>query len=253
MKVSARCPACKESLDLGRSSVCPNCGWQFDHSLQAPAVSITRKAPRITSHTYQHVVIVRDASGSMAGTKARQATEACRDLVVEIAKPHNKDGFVVSVVDFAERAGAIHEVVPATRLVSGLQPIRTAGRFGGCTNVTAGLEAAEALLPRTCPEVAERAAIRPVVVLFSDGHHNTGPKPETVAPRVCKAADVITVAIGSGADKDMLRRIASSDQHAYEVADTQGLRKLLAAVGSTLSQSFTAGTPSGPALGTLRT
>lgn len=77
-------------------------------------------------------------------------------------------------------------------------------RTTSATNITAGLEAAQSLL---------RCSHGPCqVVLLSDGHHNTGPGPESVATHLKKNAVIECVGIGgspSTVDEPLLKDIAS--------------------------------------------
>ena len=68
--------------------------------LQRPAV--------INSKTKQRVVILRDVSISMNDdNKAVDASRATEGFLSELAQPGNKDGFLVSVVDYSDAAGCI--------------------------------------------------------------------------------------------------------------------------------------------------
>lgn len=196
----------------------------------------------------QNVVLVRDRSGSMSGQKAQDASAASLDLVVELAQPANKDGFLVGVVDFASTSQVIHALAKATDLNGKVTPLSVGTGFfgmfgGGTTNITAGLEDAAKILDQ-----ADRAGdrgvqfLRPVVIVFTDGGHNEGPGPEGVADRLKQKADLVTVAFGSDADEALMRSLASSPQHFYVCSNGRELRHFLAAVGATMTATMAAGT-----------
>jgi len=188
----------------------------------------------------------------MNGPKAKEASQACFEIVRTLALPENKDGFVVSVVDFSGNAKVKHNAVPAAELAHNLKPISIPLLARG-TNITASLEQAEALCRNTATDAQESTRwLRPVVVLFSDGCHNTGPKPESAAASLRKLADIVTIAYGDDADVELLRSLATSPQHFYKCKDGSDLRQFFAAVGSTMTASLAAGVNATKALGQIQ-
>lgn len=218
-----------------------------------PAINAGLRRPDwICRNCHQHVILVRDASSSMAGEKSKAASAASTDLVAELALPANKDGFHVSVIDFSSSAKVAHTKCAATALTSSLHRL-DGGPFGGNTNITAALKLATDLVDfdqhSTTPGVRW---LRPAVLLFSDGQHNVGAGPEAVADELKKKADVVTIAFGSDAAESELRRLATSPQHFYRCTSGAELRKFLAAVGATISASLAAGTNATQALGKVK-
>lgn len=63
-----------------------------------------RRPNWISRNVKQQVILVRDASSSMIGKKARDASRACKELLEELQSPINKEGFYVGVVDFNSNA-----------------------------------------------------------------------------------------------------------------------------------------------------
>jgi uncharacterized protein YegL len=94
--------------------------------------------------------------------------------------------------------------------------------------------------------------LRPVVLIFTDGCHNTGPGPKDVADRLKQKADFVTVAFGSDADEALLRSLASTPQHFYRCANGRELRQFLAAVGATMTATMAAKTNATQALTQIR-
>jgi uncharacterized protein YegL len=166
----------------------------------------------------------------MAGEKARDARAASEDLVDELADPVNRDGFLVSIVDFNTSAIRMHELTPASALRGNVRSLD----IGGGTNITAGLR--EALTGHSSATSDEGVTyLRPVFLVFSDGGHNDGPPPNDIAAEIKMFADVVSVAFGTNADEATLRSIATSPQHFYRVKTGRELRAFLAQVGATLT------------------
>jgi uncharacterized protein YegL len=207
-----------------------------------------RRPDWICRNCHQLVILVRDKSGSMAGDKARDASAASADLVKELSAPANKDGFFVSVVDFSNSAEIAQAKTRATTLQGNISGLNV-GFLGGSTNITAGLELAADLINAN-DNAGEQGVrwLRPVVILFTDGQHNAGPAPDTVATKLKSKADLVTVAFGSDAAEADLKLLATSSQHFYRCSNGAELRKFLAAVGATISASLAAGVNSTQAL-----
>ena len=205
----------------------------------------------ICRNVHQNVVLVRDASGSMNGQKANDASAASLDLVAELAQPINKDGFNVAVVDFSETSKIVHAMGKATEANGKIAALST-NSFGGSTNITSGLENALLILDTPYDQSNEGISyLRPVVILFTDGCHNEGPPPNAIADRLKQKADLVTVAFGDDADEDLMRKLATSLQHFYRCATGRDLRSFLAAVGATMTATMAAGTNATRALGTI--
>jgi len=225
----------------------------FPKSKKATIVrSGVRRPPWICRNVMQIVVLVFDMSSSMIGQKAKDAWAAIQDLLSELAQPSNKDGFFVSVVGFADGADVLHPLERATSLYGKI----AAGSFdacGGNTNITAGLEVTESVLKRADRHPEDGlTALRPAVIVFTDGGHNEGPGPEHVAGRIRDKADLVTVAFGEGADEALMRSLATSSQHFYRCSSGRELRAFLAAVGATMTQTMTAGVDATQALTTVQ-
>ena len=182
---------------------------------------------------------VRDTSGSMAGEKARSASQAVDELGRDLAQPVNKDGFRVAIVDFASSAQIVHPLAKATELAGKIKPI--AARGG--TNMREGLELAGHQLKNGKEQSSQASRqLRPTVFIFSDGHHNVGESPHRVAEEIKKYADIVTIAFGDSADEALLKQIATSEQHFYRCKDGRELRVFLAVAGATLRHTLAAGT-----------
>jgi len=206
----------------------------------------------ISRNCRQLAILCRDASPSMSGQKAKDASQACFQLARELANHANKDSFWGAVIDFAGSARIKHDLVSAVDLAQNLRPISTS-LFSGGTNITAGLELANQLCKKT-PDNGQKDVrwLRPVVILFSDGCHNRGPKPDVISKEIHKTADVVTVAYGSDADINLLRNLATSPQHHYQCKDGSDLRQFFAAVGASMTASLASGVDATKALAQIQ-
>jgi uncharacterized protein YegL len=191
----------------------------------------------------QEVFLVRDCSLSMDDHgKARDATRACAELLEELAMPTNRDGFRVCVVDFSGIAKVRHPLEAASTLAKKIAPIQTGWKQAG-TNIALGLKAVldNREFKSTSQNLEdERIRLRPVVLLFTDGGHNQTPQPYDYAASIRRDADLVTVAFGRDADEEMLKRLATSPQHFYRCRSGKDLRRFLAQVGATLTQTLAA-------------
>ncbi len=193
----------------------------------------------ICGNVKQAAIQVRDCSGSMTGEKAKEAAAASMDLNTELADPANKDGFLVALIDFDSSAEIVQDLTPATKLAGQDIPLDI-GRFGGSTNITSGLEKALDIVNRV--ENSPEEHLKTVVIIFTDGDHNTGPSPEQVAEQLKKKADIVAIAFGSDADEGLLKRLASTPQHFYRCkSGGKELRAFFAAVGATMTATRTRG------------
>ncbi len=203
-------------------------------STPLPELKISRplKIPTgVSSNSKQHVLLVRDRSTSMSGSKIDELNLASVALTQILADPQNKDGFLISIIDFdngSERRCFAESVV-------GLS-VPTAISQGG-TNFNSALK--ESILTieehTALPNPDGWVYLRPVALVLSDGQSDVSDKNIQDLQEI---ADVITIAYGSDANTSTLARIASDGQ--VHVVGTQGgeLRKFLADVGQTLSQSL---------------
>lgn len=209
---------------------------------QQTIASSVRRPGFLTSRSAQFVVLARDGSPSMSGQKATDATAASVDLVAELAKPENKDGFVVAVVDFSDAPTVVNPSAKAGDLIGRIAPIDTDNGSG--TNIADTLGRCHELIrerDRHLHVDRGRIELKPVVLLFSDGQPNEGGDPRPAATGLKAVADLVTVAFGSDADEAMLRDLATTPQHAYRCRNGRELRQFLASVGKTLTMTMSQG------------
>lgn len=196
----------------------------------------------VNSKVRQRAFLVLDASGSMRGKKARDVETATSQLVAELAKPANKDAFDICVVRYDTDTDTIVPTKKATEAAADIASFELLKGRGRATNITAGLEEAERAVASTGPS-PECKEVDPLLLLFTDGMHNTGESPpEPVADRLkASGVTIVSVAYGSDADEGLLLRLASSPQHFFRCRDGKDLRAFFAAIGATLSASVPRG------------
>jgi uncharacterized protein YegL len=195
----------------------------------------------------QLVCVLADNSGSMAGEKARAATQGIREMVMECqargpAGPE-RSYFKLLLVRF-DSAAAIDPLCDLTP-VRAIDPdrIEVLGN-GGSTNITDALRLTlERLRPymqglQDHPERAEHPV--PLVVLFSDGQHNVGAPPQPVAAEIKQLSldgdPVIIAAAGVSVgneqpDEKTLREVASPECYVH-ITNAQALTAFISSVGS---------------------
>ena len=181
-------------------------------ALVAPAGTPTAAAPGgagainwIMLAAEQRFVLVIDRSGSMAGNKLTEAQFGA-DWWADNARIDDRLG----VVSFADVASTDFGLTPITSDAD-----RTAAQgaiaglaAGGNTSIGGGLR--EAL--NNILAAGARAATQ-VMVLLTDGEHNSGEDPSTVLPDlVDNGVRVYTVGIGPSVNTTLLQSIATDDR-----------------------------------------
>lgn len=202
----------------------------------APTLKVTKRLSLptgVASNVKQHVLLARDNSSSMSGAKIRELNQASVALCRELADPANKDGFLVSIIDFSNGAEIRASARPATSL-----RVPTANANGGTNFDAALLKTIEAVTALTTQPNAEGwRYMRPRVMFLSDGHSNVSDKNIGALHEI---ADVTAIAYGSDAAQETLARIATDGRAHVVGASGAELRQFLAQVGKTLSQSLNA-------------
>jgi uncharacterized protein YegL len=195
----------------------------------------------------QLVCVLADNSGSMAGEKAKVATNGIREMIMECQSrgPTGPDRsyFKLLLVRFDSNAAvdAQADVTPVRKIDPDQIEIRG---DGGQTNITAALQVAlDRLRPymeslKDHPDRADHPV--PLVIVFSDGEHNVGAGPQPVAEQIKQLnleGDPVVIAtagvsVGGGQlDENTLRAIASPECYVH-IANAQVLSRFISSVGS---------------------
>lgn len=197
--------------------------------MEAPVMKDFAKG--VASNVKQHGIACLDISGSMGGAKIDESNLARAGLISTLADPANKDGFRVTVIEFNRQARRVTFGKPAGQIQ--LAPSRATGGTSF-----------EAALQECVSAVQEFAAqpntegwhwLRPVVIYMSDGQSSAS---DATIAALHEVADVIAIAFGSDANQAMLSKIASDGQVHRVGTSGDELRKFLATVGQTMSQSL---------------
>ncbi|HEX6100453.1 MAG TPA: vWA domain-containing protein [Thermoanaerobaculia bacterium] len=204
----------------------------------------TKKA---NSESPQIVTLVVDDSGSMsADSKCTQATEALKQLVMEIQGGNMGAGgyrYLVNIAKFGDEVTPLAECAAPNTI--DIDTLNFTGDSGG-TEMAPALEWAAAVTDRSLkqlralPKFKEEAAPNPIVVFFSDGE-NTGP--DVIAPAqqvknlkmVNGSIDVVACGIGmtQEAFDNVMKVIASKEELAVNI-DPSELGNFIAEVRKTV-------------------
>ena len=195
----------------------------------------------------QLVCVLADNSRSMVGEKAEAATQGIREMLMECQSrgPEGPDRsyFKLLLIHFDDEA-VVHpmcDMTPVRRIDPNIVGV---DGLGGDTDITGALELALMRLKpymqelQQDPERAEHPL--PLVLLFSDGEHNVGSRPQPVAAEI-KGLNldgepvviaVAGVSVGTGRpDERTLREIASPDCYVH-ITNAQALAAFISSVGS---------------------
>jgi len=181
-------------------------------------------------------VAVLDRSGSMDSADTRTGVSRLR-----VAKQSARA--LVNFVESGNRVG-VTSFASDSRVVSPLRRLGSGSRGGlndaigriraeGSTSIGAGLLRAVTLLDGT---EGQRS-----VILLSDGGQNTPPAPDEVLPRLKSlGVTVYTIGMGSGADRDLLRRIAEETGGEMQYRPEPGdVRELFQSFATSVQQRAT--------------
>jgi len=205
-----------------------------DNAQALPTLKITRKKglpSGVASNVKQLVLLLCDISTSMIGPKLDELNLARQALGLILADPVNKDGFLLTLIDFNHSAQVICSAQPATTLT---MPDSVGN---GGTNFDAPINAAiaeiEAFNARPNPDGWHY--LRSQVLFLSDGQAGVA---DSNIQKIQEIADVTTIAYGSDADQSKLARIASDGEVHVVGTDGGALRDFLAEVGKTMTSSM---------------
>lgn len=192
--------------------------------------------PRITAAaTYieRDVVLVVDRSGSMGGTKFVQLRSAIDVFVQTLNTTPVRES--VGLASYNDRGTEDLQLTnDLVQIASGLGRLRTAG----FTSISRGMSAGRRIMSRSRnADFVERT-----MIVMTDGRHNRGPEPRTVATTL--AADGVqihTITFGAGADQTRMREVATigggKHFHALSAAQLQAAyREIALTLGTVISE-----------------
>lgn len=143
------------------------------------------------------LVLAMDRSGSMSGNKIELAKKAAMETL-NVLQPSD----LLGVFPFDTRAT---ELVPLQRASNRFRITDAVSRLrpGGGTNIFGGLDAAYQALVKASAKVKH-------IILMTDGQSNRNGVVELATQARLDRITISTVAVGSGSDTDLLRRVAKA-------------------------------------------
>ncbi|MFV0338340.1 MAG: VWA domain-containing protein [Chthoniobacterales bacterium] len=169
--------------------------------------------------------LVIDRSGSMLGDKI----ELAKSAAIAAAKLLSPKDFI-SVIVFDGRAHSVVGITPALNLASVKSQIASITAGGG-TNIAPAME-------ESLRELVSVSAKLKHVILLTDGVSTPGPFYELATEMTRNQITVSTVAVGGGADADLLAQIAQwGNGRFYETADPQTIPQIFTKETMTASKS----------------
>ncbi len=169
--------------------------------------------PTVAAPTFQtsagglRVIIVIDRSGSMLDEQRLVFAKQASGLFINALQVGDQVG-VVSFADSASVMFPLTQIASQTTkngAISAINSLVANGATGIGNGLSAALSQITAANPRSCDEV---------IVLLTDGDHNSGPEPSTVVPSI-KAEGVAVLTVGVGAS------ITASGQAVLQSVATQ--------------------------------
>ncbi|TWT55144.1 von Willebrand factor type A domain protein [Rubripirellula amarantea] len=178
------------------------------------------------------IVLVVDRSGSMQGQKFADLVTAIDVFVATLdGTPVEEQVGLASYNDFAtedvELTGDLTEITDGMRAL----PV------GGFTSISRGMAAGAAIMDRSRnPDFVERT-----LIVMTDGNHNRGPEPSTVATTLAADGVVIhTITFGRDADKRRMRDVATiGGGRTFHADDGADLIEIYREIALTLSTMMT--------------
>lgn len=228
------------TIPLGQTSNAP--GTTLPSGSTVPAaqafpplkMTVKKKLPTgVASNVKQHVLFLLDHSSSMSGQKIQELEMAMGSILLQLADPSNKGGFLVTVIPFNHGSHVLCAAEAATSV-----PALNLSASGG-TNfdspILAAISEIEAFKARPNPDGWQY--LQPQVLFLSDGQSRVSDKN---IQDLQERANVTAVAYGADANQGILSRIASDGQVHVVGTDGGALRDFLAAVGATMVSTIKA-------------
>lgn len=169
------------------------------------------------------LVLVLDGSGSIDVNAFAQVKQFSRNLVAAFnVSPGSAH---IGVVQFASEGTGRIESALSDNAFNIISAIDSMSQLSGATDIQEGLNIGQSLITN-----AGRPQVQHVLVLLSDGEHNSGNQdPVTEAERI-KATGTIIFAVAIGQTNIALMNAIASDpdsQHVFAVDDLSGLMTIL--------------------------
>lgn len=164
-----------------------------------------------------HVVLVLDASGSMAGQKNADLKNAVKRMVREL-NLDERPLIQMGIVEFNNIAKTLCQLTnDSGRLNSCANKVSA----NGGTSIDQGIREGLKVLSRGRPR-GGGSDVREIMVVLSDGGNNAGCQPVIQAANQAKGQKVLimSVCVGSDCDAACMRQVASSNRYFFQVNDS---------------------------------
>ena len=193
----------------------------FEPSVDATATYIERD-----------VVLVVDRSGSMRGSKINDLVSAINIFVATLnATPVDERVGLASYNDQASQDVQLTENLGLISTAMGNLPV------GGFTSISRGMRAGESIMNNS----RSRDFVERTMIVMTDGRHNRGPEPRTVAQSLAaNGVQIHTITFGGNADLARMREVAQigGGRHFHALTGDQ-LREIYREIALTLSTVMT--------------
>ncbi|MEZ4864461.1 MAG: VWA domain-containing protein [Caldilineaceae bacterium] len=205
---------------------------KYGANLSMPKVRNTTMPPGHTVPNFKYydcsvrAVVTLDRSGSMTGAKLATAKQGAQNFI-DLASGNNSSTAApvvdnVGIASYSDNPSIDYPISPMTGTnKSAAKAAINALGAGGSTNIGGGLQTALDMILGEGDPVSNE-----VIVLLSDGLHNTGTEPAAVLPAIQnRNVTVYTIGVGGDVDASLLSNIASTTGGSYAfAADAQQLQ-----------------------------
>ncbi|QEG39899.1 vWA domain-containing protein [Roseimaritima ulvae] len=186
----------------------------------------------VATYIERDVVLVVDRSGSMRGSKFADLRSAIDEFIDTLnATPVDEQ---VGLASYSDRASAdVALTGNLSRISDKMQELRASG----LTSISRGMTAGESIISAG----RSRDFVERTMIVMTDGNHNRGPEPRTVATSLAAEGVVIhTITFGRDADKPRMREVAQIGRGRHFHADNGlELRDIYREIALTLSTMIT--------------
>lgn len=211
----------------------------FPHTVllgETLSITLTFRATCPQTDLPLHIVLVLDASGSMAGDPSRQMKDAAK-MLIDRLDLRNNPGTKVGVVQFNAAATTLCELTNTASQAKSCVS-RVAAEGGTC--IDCGIREGLRVLLSGRREAGIAADLAETMVVFADGANNAGCESVLSAARQAKAQGIIMISVcmGAGCDAQCMRQAASSARYFYEIGDAAGLIAVFENIRRTLGAAM---------------
>lgn len=162
------------------------------------------------------VVLALDTSSSMRGEPIEKLNQAVESMIKEFKKAETMETFIkVSIITFGNNGVQLHTSLTEVSNIE-FQSLSV----GGSTPMGTALEMTKSMLEDK--SIFKGRDYRPVIILLSDGAPNhgwRGPLENFISNGRSSKCDRIAVAIGAGADKEVLNKFISGCENSLFYAE----------------------------------